>query len=402
MGNLNDAMPGSQSMGINQGKGNNTTGDRQAAFLTSEAAARQAANLSQGLSYEISEHNTGGSINFSTRDGQGDGLMGDAPALVTEDYVNALVESLDDTFNSDDWKDALLSTGINCEWREMRTQPTPITKHQLKQRTVHFDSTKRFVDASSAPAGSVGSGKLEAGQAIMMTPVTDGIQFSAVSRIYDTFQMSAGFTTGSLLTAVKLACDDMNEAMCSGIVEVLDKSPSLKTIKTPVLTGSDMAAKADAILDLIAENIRATGFTDHMSDAAIIIPKNLAPCLERLAQRAGYGSGPEALNALIGGTCMTYDTTEATSTKGKIYILPKSLVGLSFRSLKDGSGKQFHVQATRNPSKQAWEIEITGAVDVLAQAWTSVKETTGGATNTVDATIQHLLCLDVGATVTNP
>jgi hypothetical protein len=365
----------------------------QPGLLTSEGAARQAANLRTNLSYEISEHDTGGSINFSTRDAQGDnGLMGQPAQLVTEDYINALVESLDATFNADDWKAFMLETGINCEWRPAGTQPTPITIHQLADRQVHFDATRRFIDAASAPKGSIGSGVLKAGQAIFINPCKDAIQFSAVTRIYDIHASTTGFTTSSILTAVDQACYDVTESLCSGIVKVIEGSESLKTIKAPTLTSKTMAQKADEILDVIAQHIRSTGFSDNLDEVAVVVPKNLMPCFERMAQRDGYGSGAEAVSAVVGGTCMNYDVATLGNTSGKIYLLPKRLVGLSFRSLKDGSGKQFKVVATRNPSKQCWELEIIGAVDVMGQAWTSVGD--NGSTS-VDATIKHLVCLDI-------
>nr|EGD9506720.1 hypothetical protein [Escherichia coli] len=363
-------------------------------ILTSEASLKQRTNLTRNLSYEISEFDTGGVIDFSTRDGDAGNPLGNPSQLVTGDYIEALVASLDETFNHSDYKAALQATGISCEWRPARTNPQPIQIQQLKTKRVHFDASKGFIDAAGAPAGSVGTGTLEAGQTIFLNPIKKACQFKATTNLFDLHLATTGFTVGSLHTTLEQFIHDVTENMCSAIVEAVDSSASLKTLYPVALTAKTPADMADEILDTISFNVSETGFSDHMDEVAVIVPKAWMTTLERLAQKGGYGAGGVAVSAMMGCTVMSYAEDSATKATGDVYILPKRLVAISFRSSLDGSGKSFKVVHTRDAKKQANIIEVIGCLDVLGEAWTEVK----ADGSLVPSQIKHLVKLSFGGT----
>lgn len=383
-------MQNGQQLDSNQAKGL-TNG--APLFLTSEAAQRQQKDLTTNLSYEITEMDTGGIIDFSTHSGL-QAPVGNAPQLVTGDYIDALVASLDDTFNGDDWKAALQETGINVEFRPAKTQATPITIHQIKDKTVSFDNTKRVISAATAPAGSVGTGTLVAGQALHLKPAKQAVQFSATTQINDFDISTSGFTHGSLMTAVTQYCEDMNNSMCDAIVSVLSTSDAVKTINTDDLTSTKPADISDEVLDYVALNLMATGFSESMDEVALILPKHFFVMLSRLAQRNGFTD----VHEMLGCTAMSYSAAAPDLKKGDVYILPKRLVGLSFRSAKDGSGDVVKVIATRVPSRQATVIETIGAVDILCEGWTQVQDK-GDA---IPVQLKHIVKLVIGGNTTAP
>ncbi|ELF2618067.1 immunoglobulin domain-containing protein [Escherichia coli] len=385
---MTDMTNGAQTF-TNQGKGANG----KSLILTSEASLKQRSNLSRNLSYEISEYDTGGIIDFSTRDGDAGNTLGNPSQLVTGDYIEALVASLDATFNDNDYKAALQATGISCEWRPARTNPTPIQIQQLKTKRVHFDGSKGFIDAASAPKDSVGTGTLEAGQTIFLNPIKKACQFKATSNLFDFHIATTGFTVGSLQITLEQFIHDVTENLSSAIVEAVDSSASLKTIYPAALAAKSPADMADEILDAISWNVSETGFADHMDEVAVIMPKAWMTTLERLAQKGGYGAGAAAVSSMLGCTILSYAEDSATKTTGDVYILPKRLIAVSFRSALDGSGKSFKVVHTRDAKKQAHVIEVIGCLDVLGEAWTEVN----ADGSTVTSQIKHMVKLAFGA-----
>lgn len=59
-----------------------------------------------------------------------------------------------------------------------------------------------------------------------------------------------------------------------------------------------------------------------------------------------------------------------------LFLLPKMFTSLSYREGRDGN--VWKIQATRNGTHQAWDIEIMTVVDIVANGKVKVKLTADG------------------------
>lgn len=117
----------------------------------------------------------------------------------SHDYVQALEDSLDETFNDGDFRTAVMEHVFPCEFRPYGTDPTPIRRQALQNRTVRFKHNGAFNPAKNAPSTTAITGA-----SVTVTPVLNpetnktGILCSAATHVSD-FDMMGGWTEGALI-----------------------------------------------------------------------------------------------------------------------------------------------------------------------------------------------------------
>lgn len=325
--------------------------------------------LSKSYSYTSEVTETAAEIQFNSADGQaynGTHETGNSPSA----YVEAFTESLDATLNDSSFIDALRESGVGIEVRPARTQATPIVIHEMKDRTVYFDSSKNFISAADAPIGSIGDGTISAGSEIHISKTDKSAGFSFSTRIYDHVISTNGFTESTLHIALQNACNEITESLCGAIANVLSVAPGAENVQVKPLTttGKTAAEVSETIVDIITMNVSKTGYADKISEVALVMPVGVEAILEREAQAKGFTD----IEAMLGCSVLGYKPNDIAGTA--IYIISKRMVALSFATMKDGSGRILAIQATRDPAHQAWTIEAFGSLDVLADAGVTVDD----------------------------
>lgn len=351
-------------------------------LAAAQAAERNRNNPVKSYNYttEVSETTTG--IQFNPADAESYNGVNEL-AVSPSYYVEALTESLSDTFNAPEFIEGLKDTGLNVEVRAPRTQPVPQIIHELKDRTFYFDRNERFISAGAAPVGSTGSGVLNAGGEIHIEPFK-AIGFNFATKVYDHHIMTNGFTKHTLEIAVENAIHDVCMSISAAIANTLAAADGCKNVKLMPLdtTGKSAAQVSEMLMDALTYNVNQTGFADLLSDVSIIMPAGVEAILEREATKNGFADVEDMLG---GAVVMSYD--HAQVQEQAIYMVSKRLCALSFATAKDGSGDIFKVTATRDASRQAWTIEGFGVLDVIAKAGTEI-DMDG---KTVKADIAHIV-----------
>lgn len=296
-------------------------------------------------------------VGFTDRSGRPQAFGNDS-----HDYIQALEDSLDETFNDGDFRTAVIEHVFPCEFRPYGTDPTPIRRQVLQNRTVRFKHNGAFNPAKDAPTTTAITGA-----SVTITPLLNaetnktGILCSAATYVSD-FDMMGGWTVGALSQTV----GDMQAQYCrqmfAAVVDVLKDTPDLQVINAAPLSGKP-SDQAEDLLDILAINLPVE-LGNTLSDYAVLVPEKLEAILDRAAQRAGH----EDISALLGCTVCGY----AGDDTG-VYLLPKRFASISFRSTK--SGKTVDVKVTRNSSAAGYDLELISVMDVLAAG--SVKVASG-------------------------
>ena len=278
------------------------------------------------------------------------------------DYIQALESSLDETFNDGDFRDAIRDHVFPCEFRTYGTDPTPIRRQALQNRTVRFMHNGQYDTSSDAPPVTAIKGA-----SVTVTPVLNpktnktGILCSAATHVSD-FDMMGGWTSGALMQTVHDLQIQYCRQMMAAVVDVLKDTPDLQVINTPALTGKP-AEQAEDLLDALAVSLPVE-LGNTLADYALMLPEKLEAVLDRAAQRAGHGDTSD----LLGCTVCGYSGEDSG-----VYLLSKRFASLSFRSTKEGD--TVDIKVTRNSSAAGYDLELISVVDVLASG--SVKVKTG-------------------------
>ena len=354
--------------------------------LRAMAEANSAAGIVPAYSYTTESSEQTAQVQFDIRDSNNFNGTADVAATPAQ-YIEALVDSIDATFNGDYFKESVRSTGLNVEFKPARTEPTPVIIHQMKDASVVIDRATRFISLDSAglapDTDERATGTLEAGAEIHIKPAKKALVFSASTKAYDFSLMGSGFTEGSIHTTLSQLIKDVNLSLGDNLVDILDDAEATRRISVaPLKPSRSMAEIAENILDVIRVQGKRTGFSDKLSEMALIVPVGVESALEALATKNGF-SGDTALQDMLGAHCFSYRDMTAT---GAIYIVPKALCVLSWRSMKDGSGDLFKIEVTRDAPRQAWTIEILSVIDIMAEAFTTYKGDTGEESDYFDST----------------
>lgn len=347
---------GPQGVAIKNGVGAGQTVSAETLRRMAESANGR--NVSNSFNYDTEITETSAQV-FFDRAG-GDPIE---PASTPSEYVEALTESLSDTFNAPEFFECLADAGIPLEIRPARTQPNPVIIHELADRTVAFDSAKGFIDAASAPTGTTGKVTIKGGSEIHLTS-TKAIQYGFTQRVYDVVLMGQGFTESTLTIAVENAIHDATMNLAKGIAEVLSAAEGTKGVSVAPLdsSGKTMAQLSESIIDAVAMAAPETGYADELDDVAILMPTTVQNLLAREAMKNGF----EDVETMLGSTVLPFKPKDASDTA--IYIISKRLLSLSFRQAKDMSGDTFKVLCSRDPNSQSWVIEGIGVLDLLCDA----------------------------------
>ncbi|GKW05527.1 hypothetical protein [Pectobacterium carotovorum] len=294
------------------------------------------------------------------------------------DYIQALEESLDATFNDGEFADAMQTHIFPSEFRPFASQPTPLNVQLLEDRTVTFNPNGKR-DRSNLPTA-----KAIAGSAVMVAPVLHGddntqtgILCSTATTVSD-FDMMGGWTAGSLRQTVENMQIQFCRVMAGNVAKVLAKTPDLVTFECDALSTKPKDA-AEELLDYLAIHLPVhLGAT--LDAYALMVPEKLEAVLERAAQRAGHEDASE----LFGCTIMGY-LGEDTG----VYLLPKGFAMLSFRSTKQGDTVKIIV--TRQPSRAGYAVELIAVIDVMATGTVKVKQGEFNVEATAEFPVVHRL-----------
>lgn len=279
------------------------------------------------------------------------------------DYVIALEEVLHSSLNNGEFIAGLNDAVFPCEQRPVATLPTPIQRETLVSRSVRFMSNGVYNSAKNAPTSQIAGGT-----AVMVAPVVadseskeSGILYSAITHVSD-FAMMGGWTAASLTATATDLADQYLRDLTSNVVDVLLDAPDLQSTKVGALSGK-ASVQADDILDAVAVNL-PLHLGSSLTDYTLLVPEKYEAILNRAAQRAGMTE----ISELVGTAVAPYSGDD----RG-VLMLPKKYAMLSFRSTREGDLVKIIV--TRVPHKSGYDVELIGAVDVMATG--SVKVKTG-------------------------
>jgi hypothetical protein len=200
---------------------------------------------------------------------------------------------------------------------------------------------------------------------VIFTEATDtALVISHRATILD-HNLMAGFTVQSLEQTADKMLRDIEYSAAGSIAKILSTAPSTETFAKTKPTGKPVEIAED-LIDILTMHINQTVGTS-LSDFVVLLPVSLVAVLERAAQRAGVGD----IEDLIGAFVQPYSGTDYG-----LFLLPKYFTSLSYR--EDGHGDVWRIQATRNGAHQAWDIEISTVVDIVANGKVKVKLTEDG------------------------
>lgn len=279
------------------------------------------------------------------------------------DYVIALEAALDSTLNDGEFIAGLDEDVFPCEQRPVATLPTPIQRETLVSRSVRFMSNGVY-----NPDKNASTAQISGGSAVMVAPVVadaeskeTGILFSAITHVSD-FAMMGGWTGAGLAATATDLVDQYLRSLTSNVVDALLDAPDLQSTAVGALSGK-ASVQADDILDTIAVNL-PFHLGSSLTDYTLMVPEKYEATLNRAAQKAGMTE----ISELVGTAVAPYSGDD----RGVI-LLPKKYAMLSFRSTREGD--LVKVTVTRVPNKAGYDVELIGAVDVMATG--SVKVKTG-------------------------
>lgn len=277
----------------------------------------------------------------------------DNGATGAETFVEILTEGLDDYFNGGDWE-AAAEDAIPCEFRPKGTEPTTQQIMLMQDRSVEFDPRKSIYDDSTFEKGEA-----VAGDFLFCEATPHAALFSFRQTFFD-HHMIAGFTANGMGQMAEKMLKDFELSCGATIAKILTSAASTET---KALTGlsKNPRERAEDIIDGLTMNINQAVGTS-LSDFVLLIPAKEVAGLERAAQRAGLSDVEE----LLGCGTQFYSGEDLG-----IFMLPKDMASLSFR--QDGDGDVWQIHATRNANAAAWDVEIIGVADVMAQAKVQLK-----------------------------
>lgn len=270
------------------------------------------------------------------------------------DYVAFMQNGINTYLNSDDWREAA-EESISCEFRPFGTEPTTQQVALMESRDIEFDPRTSLYDRSQV----VTTGKAIAGDFMFSEPCSTAALFSTRLTVLDT-NVIGGFTAnGAEQTIVKMLTDF--QIQCNTVVaRILAKTANLRKVTAEMPKGAPRVVAED-LIDILAVNVD-TAFGAGLGDFTYMLPISMGPTLDRAAQRAGLEDVAELIGAGI-----QYHGGPADL----IFMVPNAFAMLSFREQRDGSIWSTHV--TRNPGMQAYDIEISGVADVVANAMVRLK-----------------------------
>ena len=313
-------------------------------------------------------------VGFTDRSGNPQAFGNDV-----HDYVIALEEALYSTLNDGEFIAGLNDDVFPCEQRPVATLPTPIQRETLVSRSVRFMSNGVYNSAKNATTTQV-----TGGTAVMVSPVVadaeskeTGIMFSAITHVSD-FAMMGGWTAASLTATATDLVDQYLRDLTSNIVSVLLDTPDLQSTKVGTLTGK-ASVQADDILDAVAVNL-PFHLGSSLTDYTLLVPEKYEAILNRAAQKAGMTE----ISELVGTAVAPYSGDD----RGVI-LLPKKYAMLSFRSTRESDLVKIIV--TRIPNKAGYDVELIGAVDVMAMGSVKVKTGTFDTVATASYPLVHVL-----------
>jgi len=294
-----------------------------------------------------------GSIRFNTGDVRSETEAATDPSV----YVQALVEAAEDYLNGDEWREAA-TEATPCEFRPAGAEATGQQIISMADRTVKFDPRKNWDNKT------VTKGEVLAGSVIFTEPTDTALVISHRATILD-HNIQAGWTEGSLAQTADKMLRDIELSAAGSIAKILSTAPSTEVFSEAKPTGKPMEVAED-LIDILTAHINQT-VGHELSDFVVLLPVSLVGVLNRAAQRAGVGD----IEDLIGTSVQPYSGTDYG-----IFLLPKHFTSLSYREGRDGN--VWKIEATRNPGRQAWDLEIMTVVDIVANGKVKVKLTADG------------------------
>lgn len=224
----------------------------------------------------------------------------------------------------------------------------------MQDRSVEFDPRKSIYDDSTFEKGEA-----VAGDFLFCEATPHAALFSFRQTFFD-HHMIAGFTANGMGQMAEKMLKDFELSCGATIAKILTSAASTET---KALTGlsKNPRERAEDIIDGLTMNINQAVGTS-LSDFVLLIPAKEVAGLERAAQRAGLSDVEE----LLGCGTQFYSGEDLG-----IFMLPKDMASLSFR--QDGDGDVWQIHATRNANAAAWDVEIIGVADVMAQAKVQLK-----------------------------
>ncbi|MFV3402463.1 hypothetical protein ACNFIC_00720 [Pseudomonas sp. NY15463] len=268
-------------------------------------------------------------------------------------WVSFMAKTMDGYLNSDEWREAALEN-ISCEFRPFGTEATAQQLVMLDDRNVEFDPRTSLYDRTQV----ITKGKAIAGDVVFSEACERAAMFSARVTLLDA-NMVGGMTEAAAEQTIAHALAEFQIKANTTVAKVLATSSNLRKVSAAMPTGSPREVAED-LIDILAVNVD-TSFGLSIGDFTLLVPKRLSPILDRAAQRAGL----EEVDELIGAGVLYHTGPEV------IFVIPRSMAALSFREKRDGD--IWTVRVSRNSSLQAWELEINGVADVMANALVRLK-----------------------------
>lgn len=294
-----------------------------------------------------------GSIRFNTADISAE----NEAATDVSVYVEALTEGLDEYLNSDEWREEAAER-TPCEFRPAGSDATGQQIITMADRSVTFDPRKNWDNKI------ISKGEVLAGTVLFTEPTDKALVISHRFTILD-HTLMAGFTEGSMNQTAEKLLRDIEHLAAGKLAGILSTAPSTETKPATKPTGKPVEIAED-LIDILTMNINQTVGTS-LGDFVVLLPVSLVAVLERAAQRAGV----EDLETLIGTSVQPYAGTDYG-----LFLLPKLFTSLSYREGRNGD--VWKIEATRNGSRQCWDIEIMAVVDIVANGKVRVKLTADG------------------------
>jgi hypothetical protein len=295
----------------------------------------------------------GGSIRFNTADVRAETEAATDPSV----YVQALVEAAEEYLNGDEWREAAMEA-TPCEFRPAGASATGQQIITMADRSIKFDPRRNWDNQT------VSKGEALAGSLVFTEPTDAALLISHRVTILD-HNIQAGFTEDSLAQTADKILRDIELSSAGKIAGILSTAQSTEVFYETKPTGKPVEIAED-LVDLLTTHINQT-VGNELSDFVVLLPVSLVAVLNRAAQRAGVGE----LEDLIGASVQPYSGNDYG-----LFLLPKMFTSLSYRENREGD--IWKIQATRNGGHQAWDIEITTIVDIVANGKVKVKLTDDG------------------------
>lgn len=327
--------------------------------------------------YTFSGNGTG-QVQFTNVNTRGDIS---ARALDAGSYVQALEESLIETFNDGDFAEAVSEHVLSAEFRPFGTQPTPIIKHVMKDRSVTFLKNGSYDPAKDAPTVTAEPGDTLFINAGMYDGNTkSGVLASMSTKVYD-HALMAGWTDGALEMAVTGITKDFCQVISDSAVSLLEKQEDLQTTKVTLTSSTKPVEVANEVLDALTMNL-PLHLGGSLSEFCVAMSKRMQAILDRGAQSMGHVDA----SSLLGCEIIPY-----TGDAGAMYLVPKGYSMLSFRM--DRNDQVVNVRVSRDAPRQSWTVELNAVFEVLINGMVKVKDKANFDVQR-DASFPLVHCLD--------